>query len=143
MRVLDEFKAFAMRGNAIDLAVGVVVGAAFTGIVNSLVKDVITPPLGLVLGGIDFANFFVVLKGAGTYPTLQVAQGAGAVTLNYGLFINALINFLIVAMALFLVVRAINRLTIAKKPAAPTAPAPPPEDVLLLRDIRDLLKARS
>ena len=142
MKLLDEFKTFAMRGNAIDLAVGVVVGAAFTGIVNSLVKDLINPPLGLLLGGIDFSNFFVVLKGTGTYPSLKAAQDAGAVTLNYGLFINALINFVIVAAALFLVVRTINRMTMPHHPESPAAPPPPPEDVLLLREIRDELKKR-
>src|SRR5215813_1903368 len=118
MSIISEFKAFAMRGNAIDLAVGVVVGAAFTGIVNSLVKDIINPPLGLLLGGIDFSNFFVVMRGGngGPYPTLKAAQDAGAVTLSYGLFINAVINFIIVAFALFLIIRQINRLT-APKPA--------------------------
>jgi large conductance mechanosensitive channel len=143
MKLFDEFRTFAMRGNAIDLAVGVVVGAAFTGIVNSLVKDIINPPLGLVLGGIDFSNFFVVLKGGGPFPTLKAAQDAGAVTLSYGLFINALINFIIVAIALFLVVRTINLLTIPKHPESPGATPHPPEDVLLLREIRDELKARS
>ena len=143
MSIIQEFKTFAMRGNAIDLAVGVVVGAAFSGIVTSLVKDIINPPLGFILGGIDFSNFFVVLKGDAAYPTLAAAQAAGAVTLNYGLFINALINFVIVAFALFLVVRAINRLT-APKVATPGAPPPPPpEDITLLREIRDLLKRRS
>jgi len=142
MAILEEFKTFAMRGNAIDLAVGVVVGAAFGGIVNSLVKDIINPPLGMMIGGIDFSNFFAVLKGDAAYPTLAAAQTAGAVTLNYGLFLNALINFVIVAFALFMVVRAINRLT-APKAAAPDAPPPPPpEDVTLLREIRDLLKKK-
>src|SRR5258708_24727499 len=97
-----------------------------------------TPPLGLVLGGIDFSNFFVVLKGAGTYPTLKAAQDAGAVTLSYGLFINSVINFVIVAFAVFVLVRQINRLT---KPAPAPEPPPPPE-VQLLREIRDLLKER-
>ena len=138
MRIFHEFKTFAMRGNAIDLAVGVVVGAAFTTIVNSLVKDMINPPLGLLLGGIDFSNFFVVLKGAGTYPTLKAAQDAGAVTLSYGLFINSVINFVIVAFAVFVLVRQINRLN---KPAPAPEPPPPPE-VQLLREIRDLLKER-
>ena len=141
MNILQEFKTFAMRGNAIDLAVGVVVGAAFTGIVNSLVKDLINPPLGFLLGGIDFSNFFVVIGGDVTYPTLKAAQDAGAATLNYGLFINALINFLLVAFALFLVVRAINRLTAARAVEKPDDP-PPPEDILLLRQIRDALKDR-
>ena len=114
-----------------------VVGAAFTSIVNSLVKDIINPPLGLLLGGIDFSNFFVVLKGAGTaYPTLKAAQDAGAVTLSYGLFINAVINFLIVAFALFLIVKQINRFH-KKEEAAPVAPTRSEE---LLTEIRDLLK---
>jgi large conductance mechanosensitive channel len=138
MSILSEFKTFAMRGNAIDLAVGIVVGAAFTAIVNSLVKDIITPPLGFALGGLDFSNFFVVLKGMPA-NTLKEATDAGAVTLNYGLFLNACINFLIVAFALFMVVRQINTLT-APRPAPPTPPAPPPEDVVLLREIRDLLR---
>jgi large conductance mechanosensitive channel len=141
MNIFQEFKTFAMRGNAIDLAVGVVVGAAFTGIVKSLVKDIINPPLGMLLGGIDFSNFFIVMKGDAEYATLKAAQDAGAVTLNYGLFINAMINFMIVAFALFLVVRAINRLTAPRAAEAPSAPPPPPEDVVLLREIRDALKA--
>ena len=139
MRIFQEFKTFAMRGTAIDLAVGVVIGAAFTSIVNSLVKDIINPPLGLALGGIDFSNFFVVLKGSGTYPTLKAAQDAGAVTVSYGLFVNSVINFLIVAFALFLVVRQINRLTTPRE--TPGEPPPPPE-IVLLREIRDLLKER-
>jgi large conductance mechanosensitive channel len=141
MKILQEFKTFAMRGNAIDLAVGVVVGAAFTGIVNSLVKDIINPPLGVLIGGIDFSNFFVVLRGDRALTTLKAAQDAGAVTINYGLFINALINFLIVAFALFLVVRSINRLTTPPPPSKVDAP-PPPEDIQLLREIRDALTAR-
>jgi large conductance mechanosensitive channel len=140
MSIFQEFKTFAMRGNAIDLAVGIVVGAAFTTIVNSLVKDIITPPLGLALGGIDFSNFFVVLKG-GPVATLKEATDTGAVTLNYGLFINAVINFVIVAFALFMVVRQLNRLT-APRAAPPASPPPTPEDVKLLREIRDLLKER-
>jgi large conductance mechanosensitive channel len=127
-----------MRGNVIDLAVGVVVGAAFTGIVNSLVKDVITPPIGVVTGGLDFGNQFFVLKGP-HLATLKAAQDAGAVTINYGLFINAIINFLIVALVLFLVIRQINRLTAPKNPP----PEAIPEDTLLLREIRDSLKSRS
>ena len=138
--MFEEFKKFAMRGNAIDLAVGVVIGAAFGAIVNSLVKDIINPPLGLLIGGIDFSNFFVVLKGAGPYPTLKSAQDAGAVVLTYGLFVNAVINFMIVAAALFLIVRQINHLTTPKeKPGEP----PPPPDVQLLREIRDILKSRA
>ena len=136
--MFQEFRKFAMRGSVIDLAVGVVIGAAFTGIVNSLVKDIIMPPIGLVLGGIDFSNRFVVLKGVHA-ATLDAAQHAGAVTINYGQFINTIINFLIVAFALFLVVRQINRLTAPKNAPATVVP----EDVQLLREIRDLLKARA
>ncbi|HWA04847.1 MAG TPA: large conductance mechanosensitive channel protein MscL [Rhizomicrobium sp.] len=134
-----EFKKFAMRGNVVDLAVGVVIGAAFTAIVNSLVKDVITPPIGWITGGIDFSNLFFVLKG-GTFATLGEAQKAGAITINYGLFLNAVLSFLIVAFVLFVIMRQINKLT-APPPAG--APAAPPEDIALLREIRDLLKARA
>lgn len=137
--MFGEFKKFAMRGNVVDLAVGVVIGAAFTGIVNSLVKDVIMPPLGWAVGGIDLSNFFLTLKGPAA-ATLAEAQKAGAVTVNYGLFINAIINFLIVALALFLLIRSLNRL-IAPKPVEAAPPATP-EDVLLLREIRDSLKNR-
>ncbi len=135
--MFEEFKKFAMRGNVIDLAVGVVVGAAFSGIVTSLVADVIMPPIGFAMGGIDFSNFFLVLKG-GEYPTLAAAKAAGAVTINYGAFLNAMINFLVVAAALFMLIRVINNLQ-APPPDA-SAPAVTPEDVLLLREIRDGLK---
>lgn len=139
--MFQEFKAFAMRGNMIDLAVGIVVGAAFTAIVNSLVSDIITPPLGFLLGGLDFSNYFLVLgSGSEHYATLADAQKAGAATLNYGLFANAILKFLIVAAALFLVVRQMNRLMRVKPAASDAPPPPPPEDVLLLRDIRDLLR---
>ncbi len=137
--MFEEFKKFAMRGNVLDLAVGVVIGAAFTGIVNSLVKDIIMPPIGLALGGVDFANFFLTLKGAQA-ATLAEAQKAGAVTINYGVFLNAVLNFLIVALALFLLIRSLNRLTTPKAPAT-TAEPPPPEDIVLLREIRDSLKS--
>jgi len=135
--MFEEFRKFAMRGNVLDLAVGVVVGASFTGIVNSLVKDVITPPIGLVTGGLDFSNLFFVLKGP-HLATLKAAQEAGAITINYGLFINTIINFLIVALALFIIIRQLNRLTAPK-----TAPAEVvPEEILLLREIRDAAKSR-
>src|ERR1700683_4073028 len=110
-----EFRDFAMRGNGVDLAVGIIVGAAFTTIVNSLVNDLLMPPIGLLLGGIDFSDFFITLKG-GSYPTVAAAKAAGAVTLNYGLFINAVIRFVIVAFAIFLLIKQINRL---KKEDAP------------------------
>jgi large conductance mechanosensitive channel len=137
--MFEEFKKFAMRGNVVDLAVGVIIGASFTGIVTSLVKDVIMPPIGLALGGVDFANFFVVLKGDRNVDSLAAAAAAKDVTINYGLFVNAVINFLIVALVLFLLVRQINRLA---KPKTEEAPATP-EDVLLLREIRDSLRARA
>src|SRR3978361_728126 len=135
MSVVGEFKKFAMRGNVVDLAVGVIIGASFTGIVNSLVNDIVMPPIGLALGGVDFSNFFVVLKGDHAVDTLAAAKAAKAVTLNYGLFINACINFLIVAFSLFMLVRQLNKL-VAPTPAAEDAP-PPSEEVLLLREIRD------
>jgi large conductance mechanosensitive channel len=136
--MFKEFRTFVMRGNVIDLAVGVIVGASFTGIVNSLVKDVLMPPVGLVLGGIDFSNFFVVLKGTHAVTTLKSATDAGDVTLNYGLFLNTIFNFLIVAFVLFLLLRQINKL---KTPPPGTAPAEVPEDIRLLREIRDALTA--
>jgi large conductance mechanosensitive channel len=139
--MFQEFKKFAMRGNVIDLAVGVVIGAAFGAIVNSLVKDVIMPPVGWAMGGIDFSNFFVTLKGPAA-TTLAEAQKLGAVTINYGVFINTIINFLVIAIALFVVIRGINRLQ-TKPPANPADAPPPPEDVVLLREIRDLLKSRT
>ena len=111
--MLKEFKEFAMKGNMIDLAVGIIVGAAFTGVVNSLVNDIIMPPVGLLLGGSDFSDLFVLLKAGdpvGPYLTLADAQASGAVTLNYGMFVNTLINFLVVAASIFLVVRTINRM---------------------------------
>ena len=135
-----EFRDFAMRGNVIDLAVGIIIGAAFTTIVNSLVNDIIMPPLGLLIGGIDFSNFFLTLKG-GSFPTLEAAKGAGAVTMNYGLFINAIIRFVIVAFAIFVLVKQINRLA-REEPKKPPPPEPSREE-LLLAEIRDLLKARA
>lgn len=139
-KIFEEFRTFAMRGNVIDLAVGIIIGAAFTAIVNSLVNDILMPPLGLAIGGIDFSNFFLTLKG-GSYATLEEAQKAGAVTINYGLFVNAVIKFMIVAFAVFMLVKQINRLQRheAEKPAPP---APPPRQEVLLAEIRDLLKAR-
>jgi len=137
--MLEEFKKFAMRGHVVDLAVGVIIGAAFGKIVDSLVKDLIMPPVGLLLGKVDFANLFWVLRdGAppGPYLTVEAAQKAGAVTLNYGVFINTCIGFVIVAFAVFLLIRTINRMQ-----AAETAEPPPTaEEVLLLREIRDSLK---
>jgi large conductance mechanosensitive channel len=138
--MFEEFKKFAMRGNVVDMAVGIIIGAAFGKIVDSLVKDLIMPPIGLLLGKVDFSNLFFVMKdgtSAGPYVSVDAAQKAGAVTFNYGLFINTCISFLIVAFAVFLLIRAINRIK-AAEPAP--APAATPEDVLLLREIRDALK---
>ena len=111
--MLDEFKKFAMRGNVVDMAVGIIIGGAFGTIVKSLVADVIMPPVGLLLGGVDFSDLFITLKegaNAGPYATLAIAQEAGAVTISYGIFINAVISFLIVAFAVFLLIRGINNL---------------------------------
>lgn len=140
--MLKEFKAFAMRGNVVDMAVGIIIGAAFGKIVESLVKDVIMPPIGLLLGKVDFSNLFVVMKDGnvpGPYLTVEIAQKAGAVTFNYGMFINTCISFVIVAFAVFMLIRAINRLK-EKEAEAPAAPPAPPEEVVLLREIRDSLK---
>jgi large conductance mechanosensitive channel len=141
MSLIAEFKKFAVRGNVVDLAVGVIIGASFTGIVTSLVNDVIMPPIGLALGGVDFSNFFLVLKGDHAVDTLAAAKAAKDVTINYGIFINAVINFVIVAFVLFLALRQLNKL-VAPPPAASEAAPPPPEEVLLLREIRDNLKSR-
>jgi large conductance mechanosensitive channel len=141
MGMLQEFKTFAMRGNVVDMAVGIIIGAAFGKIVESLVRDLIMPPIGMLLGKVDFANLFVVLReGAnpGPYLSVDAAQKAGAVTFNYGVFINTCISFMIVAFAVFMLIRTINRMK-KKEAEAPAAPAATPEDVLLLREIRDAL----
>lgn len=126
MGMVKEFKEFAMRGNVVDMAVGIIIGGAFGTIVKSVVDDVLMPPIGLLLGGVDFANFFVVLKqgmsAAAPYAALADAKGAGAVTINYGLFINAVISFLIVAFAVFMLIRGLNTLRRQEEetPAEPT-----------------------
>jgi len=134
-----EFREFAVRGNVVDLAVGLILGAAFTTIVNSLVNDLLMPPIGLLLGGVDFSSFFVTLKGSGSYATPEAAKAAGAVTLNYGLFINSVIKFIIVAFAVFILVKQINRMKFNLGPA----PALPPRQEVLLAEIRDLLKEQN
>jgi large conductance mechanosensitive channel len=121
--MLKEFKEFAMRGNVLDLAIGVIIGGAFGKIVGSFVSDVLMPPLGLLMGGADFSNRFLVL-GAGEFASLQAAKDAGVATLNYGLFANAVINFVIVAFSIFLVVKAVNR----AMPKPTPAPAPATKD---------------
>lgn len=137
---VDDFRSFIMRGSVVDLAVGIVIGAAFTAIVNSLVKDIINPLIGMLTGGVDFSNVFFALNGH-HYATLAEAQHAGAPTVNLGLFINAVIQFLIVGFAIFWVVKALTRLHLEEppKPAAPPAPTPTEQ---LLGEIRDLLKER-
>jgi len=143
--ILKEFREFAMRGNVVDLAIGIIIGGAFGKIVTSLVNDIIMPPIGLLLGGLDFSGLFVNLSGQ-SYPTLEAAKAANAPTLNYGLFINTVIDFTIVAFAIFILVKQMNRLKAmqekAATPAAPEAPPPPPRQELLLEEIRDLLAKR-
>ena len=139
-----EFKEFALRGNVVDMAVGIIIGAAFGSIVTSLVSDIIMPPLGLLLGNIDFSNLFVVLKTGSTpapYLSLAAAQEAGAVTLNYGLFINRVLSFLIVAFAVFLLVKGMNTMKRKAEEKPEAAPAPG-EEIQLLTQIRDALKNR-
>lgn len=135
MGFFKEFKAFAMRGNVIDLAVGVVIGAAFGKITNSLVNDILMPPIGMVLGKVDFSNLFINL-GAQHAGSLAEAKQLGLPTINYGAFINVVLDFLIVAFAIFVLVRQVNRF----KHEQQAAPAAIPEDVQLLREIRDLLQ---
>lgn len=144
MSLAQDFKAFIMRGNVVDLAVGMVVGTAFSGIVKSLVDDVIMPPIGLLIGGVDFSDLFITLKdGANApaegYASLAAAQASGAVTLNVGTFLNTVISFLIISAAIFMVIRALSKLQ-KQAPVEEEAPAAPSEEVLLLREIRDSLK---
>lgn len=142
--MLKEFKTFIARGNVIDLAVGIIIGAAFTAIVNSLVADIVNPVIGLAIGGLDFSEYYLNLS-ATSYATLDEATKAGAPVIKYGLFVNAVIKFMIVAFVVFLMVKQINRLKAGlfendKKDGTP--PPPPPEDIQLLREIRDALKAK-
>ncbi|NIA11622.1 MAG: large-conductance mechanosensitive channel protein MscL [Nitrospiraceae bacterium] len=131
MSLMKEFKAFALKGNVIDMAVGIVIGVAFGKIVTSLVADIIMPPIGVLLGGVDFSNLVVIIKHA--------VGDASAVTINYGKFLNTIIEFLIIAFSIFLVVKGINA-TKKKEEAAPKAPPAPPKQEVLLEEIRDLLK---
>ena len=139
---VNEFKAFILRGNVVDLAVGIIIGAAFTSIVSSLVKDIFTPLIGLLVGGIDFSNIFITLKGP-TEATLEAAQKVGAVTLNVGLFLNAVIQFVIVAFAIFWVVKTLNRFKRKEEVAPEVPPAPPPRSEVLLEEIRDALRTNA
>lgn len=135
-----DFKKFIMRGNVVDLAVGIIIGVAFTAVVSSLVKDLFTPVIGLLTGGIDFSNVFFSLNGQ-HYATLADAQKAGAPTVNIGLFINAVIQFLIVSFAVFWLIKALTRMSLVSEAAAP--PPPPTRSEILLGEIRDLLKQRT
>jgi large conductance mechanosensitive channel len=140
MSMVKEFKEFALKGNVMDLAVGVIIGGAFSTIVNSIVKDLIMPVVGLATGGLDFSNKFIPPSFKGSPESYKDLQTAGVAVFGYGSFITVLINFLILAFIIFLMVKFINNL---RKPAeaAPSEPPPPPEDVLLLREIRDSLKS--
>ena len=139
--MFKEFRDFAMRGNVLDMAVGIIIGVAFGRVIDSMVKDLIMPPVGMLLGKVDFANLFVVLHAGdtpGPYLTVEAAQKAGAVTLNYGLFTNHVVSFVLVAFAVYLLVRSLNKLR-RQQEEAPKEVPPPPEDVVLLREIRDAL----
>ncbi len=138
MSMMQEFKEFAMRGNVVDLAVGVVIGGAFGKIVDSLVKDVIMPVVGKILGGVDFKQLYINL-GDQAFDTLEAAEKAGAPLIKYGAFINTIVDFIIVAFVIFMVVKGMNKMK-RQEEAAPAAPPAPPEDVLLLREIRDSLR---
>jgi len=137
--MLKEFKAFAMRGNVVDMAVGIIIGAAFGRIVSSLVNDMIMPPIGLLMGNLDFSNLFLTL-GGGTFESLAAAEEAGAPVIKYGLFINNVLDFIIVAFAIFMVIRAMNKLKKAEEAAPPPAPPAPSAEEKLLTEIRDVLK---
>jgi large conductance mechanosensitive channel len=142
--MLKEFREFAVKGNVLDMAVGIIIGGAFGTIVKSLVDNVIMPPVGMLLGGVDFGNLFVVLREgaqAAPYATVEAAREAGAVTINYGLFLNSVIAFLLVAWAVFLIVKGFNAVR-RREEEAPAAPAEPPRQEVLLEEIRDLLRAR-
>jgi large conductance mechanosensitive channel len=138
--MLKEFRDFINRGNVVDLAVAVIMGGAFGAVVTSLVNDIVMPPIGLVLGGVDFSNLFINLSG-GAYESLAAAKEAGAATINIGVFLNAIINFLIVAFVVFLLIRAINQMK-KEEAAAPPPPPQPSTEEKLLTEIRDLLKER-
>lgn len=139
MGMISEFKQFAVKGNVVDMAVGIIIGGAFGTIVKSLVNDIIMPPIGLLLRGVDFSNLFFVIDGSGEFQTVEQAAAEGAVTVNYGLFINNVVSFLIVAFAVFLLVKSINRLR-REEEVVPEKPKEPSEEILLLREIRDSLK---
>lgn len=140
MSMVQEFKQFAMKGNVMDMAIGIIIGGAFGKIVSSLVADVLMPPIGRLMGGVDFSNLFVALDSSkGAFKTLADAKAAGVATINYGLFINTIIDFVIVAFAIFMMMKGMNAMR-KREEAKPAAPVDPPADVKLLTEIRDLLK---
>jgi large conductance mechanosensitive channel len=139
--MLEEFKKFAMRGNVVDMAVGIIIGGAFGKIVSSFVSDVIMPPIGLLMGNVDFSSLFINLSGA-DYATLAAAEEAGAPVIRYGTFINTLLDFVIVAFAIFMVIKAMNRLKKAEEEAPPPAPPEPSAEEKLLTEIRDALRTQ-
>lgn len=139
--MLKEFKEFAMRGNVVDMAVGIIIGAAFGKIVSSFVADIIMPLVGLIVGGVDFSDIYLNLSG-GDYPSLEAAKEAGAVTVNIGVFINTVLDFVIVAFAIFIAIKAMNKMK-RKEEEAPKEPPPPPKNEVLLEEIRDLLKEKA
>ena len=138
--MLDEFKQFAMRGNVVDMAVGIIIGGAFGKIISSFVADVIMPPIGMLMGNVDFSQLFINLSDA-SYETLAAAKEAGAPTINYGVFLNTVLDFLIIAFAIFMVIRGMNKMK-KQEEEKPAEPAKPSEEVQLLTDIRDALKNR-
>jgi large conductance mechanosensitive channel len=138
--MLKEFKEFALRGNVVDMAVGIIIGAAFSTIVKSLVDDIIMPPIGLLTGGVDFSDLYINLSG-GDYQSLAQARAAGAATINVGVFINSVISFAIVAFALFMVIKGMNQLR-RKQEEEPASEPPPSQEVQLLQEIRDALVKR-
>ena len=139
--MLKEFKEFAMRGNVLDMAIGIIIGGAFGKIISSFVADILMPPIGKLIGNVDFTDLFLNIS-EGTYETLDAAKEAGAVTINYGVWLNSVIDFVIVAFAIFLLIRQVNRFK-KKEEEAPAAPPAPSKEEMLLGEIRDILKARS
>jgi len=138
--MLNEFKKFAMRGNVVDMAVGIIIGAAFGKIVSSIVNDVVMPPIGMLMGGVDFSSLFIDLSG-GDYASLALAEAAGAPLIKYGVFINTVLDFVIVAFAIFMVIKGMNKMK-KKEEEAPAEPPKPSAEVELLTEIRDSLRTR-
>jgi len=136
--MLNEFKKFAMRGNVVDMAVGIIIGAAFGKIVSSIVNDIIMPPIGMLMGGVDFSNLFIDLSG-GEFASLAAAEAAGAPLIKYGVFINTVLDFMIVAFAIFMVIKGMNTMK-KKEEEKPAEPPKPSEEVELLKEIRDALR---